>query len=328
MRCKLSTGKAEKLPAQYYYHGPQFRYERPQLGRLRQFHQFGVECLGRADALSDAEVVDMACQVLDQAVDLKVGQHVQLRINSLGTKQCMDMYELALMDFFQDKPLSALSQQRLLDKKPLRILDSKEDTFENVPLIHDFLSPAAQARFSLVKHYLDILDIPYSEDPQLVRGLDYYSHTCFEFVGLNNKAVLAGGRYDGLATALGSKTPIPAVGWAAGIERLCLENRKRDDDALKGISSLVVPKLSGDEEEDALVMDYYVRTLQTLRKQDPSHMYQTHIPKNPRTNMKKLLKQADGCTFLVTVGVKEMHTHTVSRREMATKLEDTLKVVN
>ena len=216
----LSQG-AQKL----WYSGPMFRYERPQAGRQRQFHQIGVEWLGVASARSDVEVIALAWDLLAQ---LGVGG-LELEINSLGTPEDRQAYRAALVAWLEQRidQLDADSQARL-STNPLRILDSKHPAtqalLEQAPTLDDALSPESQQRFMAVQQGLTALGIPFRLNPRLVRGLDYYGHTAFEITSdqLGAQAtVCGGGRYDGLIGQLGGAAT-PAVGWALGMERLML----------------------------------------------------------------------------------------------------------
>ena len=216
----LSQG-AQKL----WYAGPMFRYERPQAGRQRQFHQIGVEWLGAESARSDVEVIALAWDLLAQ---LGVGG-LELEINSLGTPEDRLSYRSALVAWLEQRigQLDADSQARLTTN-PLRILDSKNrDTqalLEQAPTLADALSPESRERFAAVQQGLTDLGIPFRLNPRLVRGLDYYGHTAFEITSdqLGAQAtVCGGGRYDGLIAQLGGPAT-PAVGWALGMERLML----------------------------------------------------------------------------------------------------------
>ncbi len=203
-----------------WYIGPMFRYERPQAGRQRQFHQLGVEVLGSGDVRADAEVIAIAIDIL-RAVGLG---DLQLDLNSLGTPADRVNYRAALIDYLTpyQADLDPDSQDRLT-RNPLRILDSKVDRTQEIlreaPLLGSSLSPESQARFDQVQQLLTDLGITYSLNPKLVRGLDYYSHTAFEFQSVQYGAVGGGGRYDGLVSELGGPETL-AIGWAIGLERL------------------------------------------------------------------------------------------------------------
>lgn len=208
-----------------YYMGPMFRYERPQAGRQRQFHQFGVEALGSPDPRADAEVIAIATDFL-RAIGL---EDLSLEFNSIGDGGDRQRYREALVAYLTPfaADLDADSQTRL-SRNPLRILDTKDKNtqkiLEGAPSILDHLSPDSQARFEQVQQLLTDLGIPYNINTSLVRGLDYYTHTVFEIQSRDLGAqatVCAGGRYDGLVTELGGPET-PAVGWASGLERLVL----------------------------------------------------------------------------------------------------------
>jgi histidyl-tRNA synthetase len=226
VRALISGGLGQNLPLKFFYQGPMFRHERPQKGRLRQFHQFGVELLGVATPLGDIEVIAMAAQILDA---LGVGEGAKLEINSLGDPQSREAYRDVLVAYLSDlkDKLSEDSRTRLA-VNPLRILDSKDEGDKRVvadaPLFSDYLTGEAAEFFAAVTAGLDELGIIYALNPKLVRGLDYYCHTAFEFtteaLGAQG-TVLAGGRYDGLVSAMGGPETA-GVGWAAGVERLAM----------------------------------------------------------------------------------------------------------
>ena len=216
-----ATGGVQRL----WYTGPMFRYERPQAGRQRQFHQIGVEVLGSRDARADVEVIAIATHLL-QKLGLK---NLNLNLNSVGNSTDRQAYRQALVDYltqYQDE-LDPDSQDRL-SRNPLRILDSKDqrtqEIVQDAPSILEYLGEDSRAHFEQVKQLLTALEIPYSLNPRLVRGLDYYTHTAFEIISddLGAQAtVCGGGRYDGLVQELGGPET-PAVGWAIGLERLVI----------------------------------------------------------------------------------------------------------
>ena len=212
------------LPAKMYYIIPAFRYERPQAGRLREFHQFGVEIFGAEGADTDAEVIARADSLLKN-----LGLRVKLHINSIGCPACRAAYNKALREYFSPH-LEALCYdcKTRFEKNPLRLLDCKEEGCRKInaaaPTILEYLCPECAAHFEALKTYLSLAGIAYEIDPRIVRGLDYYTRTVFEFVSDDIGAqgtVCGGGRYDGLIAELGG-APAPAVGFAAGIERLLL----------------------------------------------------------------------------------------------------------
>ncbi len=225
-RAVISGGLSQQLPLRFFAHGPMFRYERPQKGRLRQFHQIDAEIIGVAGPQADIEVICLGAEILD---NLGVLDRTELQINSLGDAESRHAYRDALVAYFgaHRDALSTESQQRL-ERNPLRILDSKDEgdraLVAEAPRMEDYLNEDSASFFSEVVAGLNALGVSYSQNPHLVRGLDYYSHTAFEFVtgelGAQG-AVIAGGRYDGLIETMGG-TPTPAVGWAGGIERLAM----------------------------------------------------------------------------------------------------------
>ncbi len=225
-RCFISQGLAQSAPLKVFYSGPMFRYERPQKGRLRQFHQIGVELIGVTKPQADIEVIACGARVLD---DLGVLSGTTLELNTLGDTQSRTAYRAALVAYFSDH-LDALSQESRdrLTRNPLRILDSKNqgdrETVAKAPLFDDYLNAESGDFFAAVKAGLGELDIAFTLNPRLVRGLDYYCQTAFEFttdaLGAQG-ALIAGGRYDGLIGMMGGRET-PGVGWAGGIERLAM----------------------------------------------------------------------------------------------------------
>ena len=225
VRAALQHGLLSQGAQKLWYAGPMFRYERPQAGRQRQFHQIGVEWLGAESARSDVEVIALAWDLLAQ---LGVGG-LELEINSLGTLEDRQAYRAALVAWLEQRmdQLDADSQARLTTN-PLRILDSKNPAtqalLEQAPTLADAISAESRHRFALVQQGLTALGIPYRLNSRLVRGLDYYGHTAFEITSdqLGAQAtVCGGGRYDGLIGQLGGPST-PAIGWALGMERLLL----------------------------------------------------------------------------------------------------------
>lgn len=226
MRAYLSNGLQQSLPCRFFYRGPMFRYERPQKGRQRQFHQIGIELLGVAEPLGDVEVIATGSHILEW---LGIRDRTVLEINSLGDTESRDAYRTRLVEYFgrYENDLSQDSRERL-GRNPLRILDSKDERDREIvadaPSFGDSLTSAAKVFFDDVLGRLTRLGIDYQLNPRLVRGLDYYSHTAFEFTTRElgaQGAVLAGGRYDGLVGQMGGPAT-PGVGWAAGVERLAM----------------------------------------------------------------------------------------------------------
>ena len=225
VRAAIQHGLLSQGPQRLWYCGPMFRYERPQAGRQRQFHQIGLEFLGVADARSDIEAIAIAWDLLS-ALGIR---ELTLELNSLGTSDDRIAYRQQLVAFLEQHRhlLDADSQDRLT-RNPLRILDSKHTATQELligaPTLADALAPESRERFEQVQGGLEALQIPYSLNPRLVRGLDYYSHTAFEITSRQLGAqatVCGGGRYDGLVEQLGGAAT-PAVGWALGMERLVL----------------------------------------------------------------------------------------------------------
>ncbi len=225
-RALVTNGLTQSLPQKAFYAGPMFRYERPQKGRYRQFHQVGAELIGAAEPLADAETIALGRDIL-RALGLE--NDVVLELNTLGDAQSRADWRDALVRYFHDvaEGLSEESRKRL-ERNPLRILDSKSPADQalvaDAPLIEPFLSEPARAFWDQLRAALDGFGVAFRHNPRIVRGLDYYSHTAFEFVTEKLGAqgtVLAGGRYDGLVADMGGPQT-PAIGWAAGVERLSM----------------------------------------------------------------------------------------------------------
>lgn len=244
-----------------WYIGPMFRYERPQAGRQRQFHQIGVELLGTADARADAEVIALATDLL-QTLGLK---NLSLDINSVGEREDRLKYRQALVDYLTpyQQDLDPDSQERLT-RNPLRILDSKDkrtqEITKNAPSILDYLGENSRQHFQRVQQLLKDLGIAYRINPRLVRGLDYYTHTAFEIQSEDLGAqatVCGGGRYDGLVAELGGPET-PAVGWAIGLERLILLLQKLNAPPKYNLDFYIVSRGS-EAEAQALVLAQQLR---------------------------------------------------------------------
>ena len=225
-RAFLSERLTQQVPCKFFCHGPMFRYDRPQKGRWRQFHQINVELIGVPEPLGDVEIIALGVDVLD---GLGVLGRTTLELNTLGDPASRKAYREVLVEFFGDHRdrLSPDSRERL-ERNPLRILDSKDEGDRRVsagaPLLSDHLNQESVDFFAKVKQELEALGIAYRLNSHLVRGLDYYTHTIFEFTTEDLGAqgsVLGGGRYDGLIELLGGP-PMPGVGWAGGIERLAM----------------------------------------------------------------------------------------------------------
>jgi histidyl-tRNA synthetase len=226
VRAVLSNALTQSTPLKFFYSGPMFRYERPQKGRFRQFHQIGIELIGVAQPQADIEVIACGARIL---AELGILERTELELNTLGDTASRHAYRAALVAYY-DAHLADLSEdsRRRLERNPLRILDSKDEgdirVNQGAPPYSDYLNQASQDFFAAVRRGLDAIGIAYRISPKLVRGLDYYCHTAFEFVTRDLGAqgtVMGGGRYDGLVGVMGGPET-PGVGWAAGIERLAM----------------------------------------------------------------------------------------------------------
>jgi histidyl-tRNA synthetase len=295
-RAFISEGWQQLAPLKVVTHGPLFRYERPQKGRYRQFHQLDAELLGADSPAADVELLVFADQLLRE---LGVSNGVTLQLNTLGDSESRTAWRSALVDHFEARR-SELSEESLvrLGKNPLRILDSKDPrdrpAADSAPEVDAFLNPASQDFFARVTAGLDAAGVTWTRNARLVRGIDYYRHTAFEFVtdrlGAQG-AVIAGGRYDGLVEQLGGPST-PAVGWAGGIERLAM---LIDKPAPEAIQAAVVP-LGAGAETAAL------RVLADLRRAGIA------ADMALRGNMKKRMQKADasGAAYAVILGEDEL----------------------
>ncbi|MBQ3055332.1 MAG: histidine--tRNA ligase [Oscillospiraceae bacterium] len=216
---------AQTLPLKVFYIAPNFRYEKPQAGRLREHHQFGIECFGSYDASSDAEVISVAATMLEE-----LGlSNIELHINSCGCPNCRPAYHTALKEYFESKKadLCGTCLDRL-DRNPMRILDCKSpvcsEIAKDAPIITDYLCDECTAHFAKLREYLDAAGIAYVCDPRIVRGLDYYTNTVFEFITDSigaQSTICGGGRYNGLVESLGGPKTA-GLGFGSGLERLLL----------------------------------------------------------------------------------------------------------
>ena len=316
MRAVISNGLTQTLPQKYFYAGPMFRYERPQKGRMRQFHQIGVELIGPASALADAEVIACGADLLSS---LGILDKCVLHLNSLGDTASRQAYRAALVAYLEryTKELSEDSQRRLA-QNPLRILDSKDETdrkiIQDAPRLSAFLNEASQSHYDLLCNALDKAGIAFTADPLLVRGLDYYCHTAFEFItdALGSQGtVLGGGRYDGLSEMLGGPA-LPSVGFAAGIERLSL---------LIDEPSLPMPDVALITMDKELEADGFALASQ-LRRAGLS----VDMPYSG--NVTKKMKRADkqGAAFVILLGSDEWASGTVQLKELATGHTDVIAI--
>ncbi len=306
MRAVISNGLTQSLPLRWFYAGPMFRYERPQKGRMRQFHQIGCELIGPADALGDSEIIACGAQILN---GIGILDKTKLHLNTLGDQQSRSAYRTALVSYFERyrNDLSADSQRRL-EYNPLRILDSKNPQdralLGDAPMLPDYLSADAQAHFDKVRQALDAAKIQWHYDPLLVRGLDYYSHTAFEFITDQLGAqgtVLGGGRYDGLSEMLGGP-PLPAVGFAAGVERLALLVPEHDSLPVE----LAVIAADGDAEPSAFSISCLLR--------EQGHHTIMILSGNMGKKMKTVHKK--GAKMAIIIGSDELSRKAVMVRDM------------
>ena len=308
MRSVLSQGKLNELPIKLFYSGPMFRYERPQKGRLRQFIQIGIESIGSSDAIQDVEVIKCGVSFLNKLGILK---SCKLNINSLGDTKSRKLYRDNLVKYFLDNEtkLSKVSKGRL-NLNPLRILDSKEpqdqDIVRKAPLLSSYLNNISVDHFERVLKYLKKLNIKFIHNEKLVRGLDYYCHTTFEFITKDlgsQGTVLGGGRYNGLSEMLGGPD-IPAVGFAAGVDRLVMMN-KLDETLTETVCLIPIGKEN---------FDYCYMILNQLRdKEIKSEIY-------PGGNVKKYLKKINkkGKKLVILIGNNEIQNKTVIFKNLST----------
>lgn len=315
-------GPEYNKPYKVYYMGPMFRYERPQSGRQREFHQIGVEAFGSDNPAVDVEVMTMALRLFKQLglTGLRVA------INTLGDQETRDTYRQALIDYLKPHydELSEDSQERL-EKNPLRVLDSKDPRdkqfVDDAPSILDYLTDDAQKHFDLVKEMLDELDIDYTVDPTMVRGLDYYNHTIFEVMvqakslGQGYTTICGGGRYSGLVEELGGPDT-PGVGFAIGLERLML--LLNEEGLLK----------KADPDLDVYVVGIGETTNTASFKlveaaRDAGFVAERdYLNRKPKAQFKTAAKE--NAKVVLTIGQKELESGTVHFKVMATGEETTL----
>lgn len=303
-------------PEKFMYCGPMFRYDRPQKGRLRQFTHVGVESIGFSTPGSDIEVITLALGFLK----LLGVKGFCLEINTLGDEESRSAYIKVLVSHLKasEKNLSEDSRHRLLHN-PLRILDSKspedQEILKNVPVLGDFLTPDSKSRFTKTTQTLTDLGIPYLHNEKLVRGLDYYSHTIFEITTDQLGAqgtILAGGRYDSLALTLGSKIPIPAVGWAMGVERVRL--------LLEETWILASPKpLALIPLEESCVQD-----ILTLARTLVNAGFPIHTILEGKVGQKFKRAASQGHEIVLILGTDEVLNQTVSLKDLTTGDQKTL----
>ncbi len=303
----------EPMPQRLFYILPCFRHERPQAGRLREFHQFGLEMIGSQSPIADAEVISLAKSFIDR-LELK---NIALYINSIGCPTCRAEYHKALKAYFEkDKENLCETCLSRLDKNPMRILDCKSpvcsDISDNAPLIIDYLCEDCSEHFEKLKGYLNAMKIGFTVNPKIVRGLDYYTKTVFEFVTTDIGAqgtICGGGRYDGLIEQLGgAKTP--ALGFAMGIERLILTMEKQGCEFIESNKCLLYLAPMG---ENALVK--ILTIAHNLREEGYWVEYDV-----VGRSLKAQMKYADkiGALFTMVLGDNELETNNAKLKNMST----------
>ena len=311
-RALVTNGLTQSLPQKVFYAGPMFRYERPQKGRYRQFHQIGAELIGPGEPMADAEAIAMGRDVL---AALGIVDDVVLELNTLGDAESRAAWRDGLVAYFSDfrDRLSEDSRNRL-ERNPLRILDSKapedRELVTEAPMLASFLNDASRRFWDDLREGLQMFGVAYTENPRIVRGLDYYSHTAFEFVTTNlgsQGTVLAGGRYDGLVSEMGGPQT-PAIGWAGGIERLAMLL-----DAAPAVQQLVAVIPVGDGAQEAAI-----RALAALRAGG------VRAEMAYRGNLKKRMERANktNASHVVIIGETEVTAGTVQLRDLATGLQN------
>ena len=317
---KLFAPEVQK-PVKLYYMGSMFRYERPQAGRLREFHQIGVECFGSNNPATDVETIAMAAQFFNE-----IGiQGVTLQLNSLGNAESRAAYRQALIDYLTPlKDSLSKDSQRRLEENPLRVLDSKEKedklAVENAPSILDYLDEESQTHFQAVRSMLEALGIPYVINTNMVRGLDYYNHTIFEFtadVAGNELTICAGGRYDSLVAYFGGPETA-GFGFGMGVERLLLVFEKQGVALpLEDRLDVYVAVLGDGANNKALEI------VQALRKQG-------FIAERDYLNrkLKAQFKSADtfSAKTLITLGESEIESNQVTVKNNQTREELTVSL--
>lgn len=311
---------ADPVPQKYFYFGPMFRHERPQAGRLRQFHQFGVESFGMADPRADIEVIALLWHLLS---DLGLSG-LTLEINNLGYGADREAYRPRLVTYLRERETALCGNcRRRIETNPLRVLDCKvpecRAATESAPHLADSLSEKARTYFSGVLAGLDAIGVPHRLNHRLVRGLDYYCLTTFEVTTTNlgsQNAVGAGGRYDGLVEALGGP-PTPAVGFALGLERMVMMLSDSTPQTAPGFSTVYVAGF-GDRGAAAGLL-----ALERLRRAKVRAISDFRC-----TSLKSHLRQADrlGCRFTLIVGDNEADSRTAVLRDMETKVQSTMSL--
>ena len=315
MRMAIETGLLDGGQQRLSYKGPMFRYERPQKGRSRQFQQLSLEAYGFNDYAIDLEMLEISNLLFEE---LSVKKEITLEINSIGSQKDQQEYSQKLKDYFSKykKDLDEDSLKRL-ERNPLRILDSKNQDLENLikeaPMIDKSISKESQDKFSLIKNYLDGLEIKYKENPLLVRGLDYYNDLVFEWksnsIG-SQDTICGGGRYDSLSKIIGGREA-NAIGLSIGLERLCL---LIEDTIVKDTKSLLIVCL-----EDSFFLDG-MKLASSLRKKLKNFSIQFS---GKDKNLKTLLKKANkkNTDFMVIIGREEIKNNSYTLKKLSMNQE-------
>lgn len=319
VRAFISNGLTQSTPIKWFSYGPIFRYERPQKGRYRQFHQLNFEALGVKEANSDSDIISLGYSILKE---LGLNDSVVLQLNTLGDGESRKKYREDLVEYF-NKYKSDLSDESLirLEKNPLRILDSKNESDKKIcvdaPKIYDSLNDYSKRFFDNVKDNLGLLGINFIENPSIVRGLDYYTHTVFEFVTDSLGAqgtVLAGGRYDGLVETMGGN-PTAAVGFASGIERL-VELMKIKEVEPDKQSLIYIVGIGESAEKAASMLAYSMRT-------------QGHnVEIDYGMKLAKKFQRADklGAKVAFIIGDSELENQQVKMKNLETGIEEVVSL--
>ncbi len=310
-------------PVRLYYFGPFFRYERPQSGRYRQFWQFGLEVFGEDTPIADAQLIQIFYGIL---TDLKI-EKISIEINSIGDKECRPAYRKALVKYLRSKASSLCADcKKRIKENPLRVLDCKQEKCQKVkedaPQMIDHLCPECHQHFKKVLEYLDEIELPYHLNPYLVRGLDYYTRTVFEFftTGPEGKSLAlgGGGRYDGLVKLIGGKD-MPAIGGAFGVERIIQKIKEGDFKEQKKLKERIFLAQLGDMgRKKTLGMIEEFRKAKIL-------VSESFGKDSLKIQMAKAAKI--GARYTLIVGQKEALDESVIIRDMETGKQDTVKIV-
>ena len=304
-----------------YYMGPSFRRERPQKGRQRQFHQFGVEAIGSNNPEQDAEVIILAWEILSKSGI----NNLELKLSSIGSDDCRNKYKNALIKFLEPhkNKLTDVSRERL-KHNPLRILDTKNEEEINIlkaaPIIGDFYTNEDREHFENLQKYLNAVSIPFTLDPLLVRGLDYYTQTTFEIISNDigaQDALLGGGRYNGLIRSLGGKDT-PAVGFAAGMERILLATNNNENSGRK-IQTIYIVCV----EEDVL------NSVQKIARELRALNFMV-LTETLRRSMKAQMREANKCNadLAIIIGEQEKNDKTVQVKNLNDGSQQTIEQKN